>query len=91
MKNENGPRRRTIKVKLRQKYRPFLTVIPQKESVKKKRSAKEVQGSEDKSSIVNFYMDMCQREEDLIELMEKNESSNKEPDLRKQKFTRISF
>lgn len=65
MKNENGPRRRSIK-----------------ETVKKKKSAKESVGAEtDKSSIVNFYMDLCHREEDLLEMMDQNDSSKKELDI----------
>ena len=40
-------------------------------------------GTEDKSSIVNFYMDLCHREEDMLEIMEQNDSSKKELDLSK--------
>ena len=80
MKNENGPRRRNIKVwkqlnNLSQKF---------KETVKKKKSAKETVAAEtDKSSIVNFYMDLCHREEDLLEMMDQNDSSKKELDISK--------
>ena len=87
MKNENGPRRRSIKV-----WKGLNTLTSSqksKETVKKKKSAKETAGAEpDKSSIVNFYMDLCHREEDLLEMMDQNDSSKKELDISKQDLKR---